>query len=915
MTNYNLLHTVRARALATMLSLLAAASASAVGPLVDAGGVYYRVDEATRTAVVSIDNRKLFQVTLADVVIPAKVIDYKSVQPYEGEFTVIGMDGACFAGTGIATIDIQIPITELPDSAFFGCSSLKSVTLPASVVKVGDHAFEQCTSLEKGVLPEGLTTLGEYAYYGSGITEITIPAGVKRLPEGSLSYCRSLDKVTLSEGLEVIGSRAFDYSTVRDINLPSTLKEIEKEAFCNCSDIFEIAFPKGVHLAAYAFRSCGIKQIKWPEPFTYEKNAISGDNALKTVKYPAWMKTVDRILDNPSEITWISFDEGVEAIADSAFYRQNYSSKLNTVYFPESLRRIGKGAFLNQNRLTGVCLAADVAAEKKRNFPDELESIGEYAFAGGVRIDELYIPRKVHLASNSLVCASTNIYLPGDDEVDADHLPTFDPQPFGSQTKIKTFAIPGWMKRVPDGFFMNWRNLATVTIAEGVEELGTKAFASCALTELPWASTIKKVGDECFSSNKFTSLTVPEAVEWGGYVFAYNRTLTSVTFPEDMEVIPEGFIAASLSLGTSANYINSNQLTIKFPKNVTTIGAEAFRQCTQLYTPDLNTYKWQVSATIPKTVRTIGAGAFRGSGKLFELDLSEVTDIGTMAFAKTTFGGNIKLPQSNCQWGESVFSEGLLKNFYVNDYVFEVEIPGAMTEIPTGFFNGFSSQLLVTFHEGVAKINDYAFRNCSMMRLYDDSVEDAYPCLPKNLKSIGVYAFENAGSFYKGKKPAWEVMLPEEAQVGQNAFNNANIKSLTFSGCAEVARTAFANCTGLESVTLPGCMTEVPSEMFSGCTGLKSVIMPKVKSIGSRAFYGCTGLTEIDFSATPDLEEIGESAFQGSGLTAIIWGDRKLKLHQAAFRESALTSVEIPAWLDSIPQFCFERCAPPHGYK
>jgi hypothetical protein len=59
---------------------------------------------------------------------------------------------------------------------------------------------------------------------------------------------------------------------------------------------------------------------------------------------------------------------------------------------------------------------------------------------------------------------------------------------------------------------------------------------------------------------------------------------------------------------------------------------------------------------------------------------------------------------------------------------------------------------------------------------------------------------------------------------------------------------AFANCTGLTSVTFPNSVTTIGMYTFSGCTGLTGVSIPdSVTSIGGWAFYACSSLTGAYF--------------------------------------------------------------------
>jgi hypothetical protein len=77
------------------------------------------------------------------------------------------------AGTSYA---IPAGVTNIEDSAFYGCTNLASVTFPGSVAAIGPNAFYGCDGLASIVLSNGLTSIGSAAFqYCRGLTSIAIP--------------------------------------------------------------------------------------------------------------------------------------------------------------------------------------------------------------------------------------------------------------------------------------------------------------------------------------------------------------------------------------------------------------------------------------------------------------------------------------------------------------------------------------------------------------------------------------------------------------------------------------------------------------------------------------------------------------------------------------------------------------------
>ena len=55
-----------------------------------------------------------------------------------------------------------------------------------------------------------------------------------------------------------------------------------------------------------------------------------------------------------------------------------------------------------------------------------------------------------------------------------------------------------------------------------------------------------------------------------------------------------------------------------------------------------------------------------------------------------------------------------------------------------------------------------------------------------------------------------------------------------------ISSSAFYNCSGLTSVTIPNSVTSIGERAFFLCTGLTSITIPNsVTSIGDWAFWGC----------------------------------------------------------------------------
>ena len=127
-----------------------------------------------------------------------------------------------------------------------------------------------------------------------------------------------------------------------------------------------------------------------------------------------------------------------------------------------------------------------------------------------------------------------------------------------------------------------------------------------------------------------------------------------------------------------------------------------------------------------------------------------------------------------------------------------------------------------------------------------------------------------------GSKPTGDLTIPESVTYGGISYPVTSI-----------GNSAFSNCTGLTSFTIPNSVTSIDNYAFRDCSGLTSVTIPNsVTSIGGSAFYGCNGLTSVTIPNS--VTTIGGSAFyKCTGLTSVIIGNSVTSIGRGAFSGTA----------------------------
>ncbi|MBO4453367.1 MAG: leucine-rich repeat domain-containing protein [Clostridia bacterium] len=254
--------------------------------------------------------------------------------------------------------------------------------------------------------------------------------------------------------------------------------------------------------------------------------------------------------------------------------------------------------------------------------------------------------------------------------------------------------------------------------------------------------------------------------------------------------------------------------------------------------------------------------------------------------------------------------------FKGNTVIKNVTVGSNVVSVGNNAFRSCTSLESVVIPEGVKAIGDYAFGGCSALNAAE---------LPASLMTIGDYAFTGCRSLKAINLPAGV------AAIGESAFSGCcEVESMTVSednavyiakgdciiefasktlvaGCKNsvipddgsvqiIAIEAFAECVGLESITLPSGLTAISESAFAGCTGLKSVNIPaSVTDISVCAFEECAGLEEI-------TAEEGNPRYQSAGNCLIETGTKTLVAGCKASVIPADGSVE------AIAEKAFSKC-------
>ena len=171
---------------------------------------------------------------------------------------------------------------------------------------------------------------------------------------------------------------------------------------------------------------------------------------------------------------------------------------------------------------------------------------------------------------------------------------------------------------------------------------------------------LQEIGQGAFSGCTALSISVYEGTASAAY--CANEGLTVIVLPDPY--------ANFVMEGTTVVGYNGSSSTVIIPEGVTAIGENAFASNKQI-----------TKVSLPDTLETIGDWAFDYCERLQEINLpSKVTYLGIGALGGTKIS--------------------------------EITIPEGVTELSNALFCDCASLKKVHLHEGITKIDDYAFTFC-----------------------------------------------------------------------------------------------------------------------------------------------------------------------------------------------------------
>ena len=423
----------------------------------------------------------------------------------------------------------------------------------------------------------------------------------------------------------------------------------------------------------------------------------------------------------PDNEIWYTTTDGSKIhINTNNLVSNNYYNGRGILKFRDRVTSIGDGAF-------GGC-----SSLKSITIPDVVTEIGEYAFADCSSLTSITIPESVTYIGGYAFyrCSSlTSITIPNS-------VTSIEYSTFKDCRSLKSITIPNSVTSIGHDAFEGCSSLTSITIPESVTSIGEDAFYGCSsLKSITIPESVTSIGDWTFSG--CSSLKSVKVSNKYGYDYLKKLGVSDITFMistlEEYEeaqklgvtkiVIDSKYASEDglclIDKGELILFIGKDLTEYTIPESVTSIGEEAFYDCSSL-----------------KSVKV-------SNKYCYDYFKEKVTDI---AF----YGANATAD------GRCLIINGELQRF-IGKGVTEYSIPEGVTSFRKEAFYGCSNLTSITIPESVTSIGEDAFYGCSSLK--------SITCLATTPPAISYISSEKTTLIYIPKKavkaykkdPKWSI--------------------------------------------------------------------------------------------------------------------------------------------------------------
>ncbi len=290
----------------------------------------------------------------------------------------------------LETVNLGAFLTEIADSAFFGCVKLASIGFE-KIEKIGNDAFCE-TALTYADL-SSVKEIGEYAFtYCPVLVSVKLADG-SVIGEGAFGYCEALASVENDENILSVGDYAFAYTALTSIDLTGA-EYIGSHAFIK-EAVTPFAVTLGDKLTDLGDNPFAMCQIA---PFAKVEKVEFGTNTYEEIKLTYDISESIKVIDGslyravPNGLELITYaGEGKHADIAAGTVRISAMAFMGTsvksVTLPKEVASIGHKAFFGCPNLSLVTFQSYNAPILEEEFDynyfasfENIPATGDYTF-------------------------------------------------------------------------------------------------------------------------------------------------------------------------------------------------------------------------------------------------------------------------------------------------------------------------------------------------------------------------------------------------------------------------------------------------------------------------------------------------------------------------------------------------------
>lgn len=759
------------------------------------------------------------------------------------------------------TMDEGVPVKRLGTQLLAGSETLTSVVVPDSVTILDVGALSYDNNLSEITLSSNLTNIGWNAISSNdALTELTIPASVCIIDSYAVSGCYALKKIVFEGACPLIGPEAFVMlSDDVVIYVPDDQIEEYKKVFEENNKNLNIQ-PSGKPAVLYS-----AEDYLDTENLTFdaETGSITGYNGMNTrLTIPESIDGVSvkaigkRALWEDPLLGYVTLPEGLEYVGEDAF---SITDTLKYVEFPSTLKTIDKKGFSSYRGF-------------RLDLPDSLEYIGEEAFSYFSVETDLIIPEGVK---------------------------KLGPGAFSAASRLQRVFLPSSLEKIGDNCFS--RSPITYVYMEGLElpEISDTAFDKCEylrdidLNEkctkqqmLDVQALVDAQGLECRvwrnqnTEVEYARFSVEELPDDPSklYLTGYEKEAAKVRSYDTYTIGEEDKGVVGIADGALKGDQTITYFAVPHNDEFVYVGKEAFADSIVEH------------VDLFDSVTSIGAEAFRNCAQLKEITIpASVTEIGSRAFAGTSLSEFV-IPANIPVNGEAL--EGIeLSNIRLSADATDEQVAEWSAALNYPWYDricrvGEESMLVKMPYEPLPEDNFEFDEESRTITAYVGTAVDVI--IPRTIggvpvENISYNAFENTRDYVHSdmetnqKEGDWVpmrcVILPETLKsIEDSAFTNCHDLEtvICYAPLETTNKGLFSECQGLKKVVFVNGVLHMDNYLFNFCKNLETVwCKNQVDRIGIQTFGVtpmerlCVNAKNIDMSAFAGMESLKEIHIRG----------------------------------------------------